>query len=310
MSLRKVSLHRSWAAPKTIGFIGAASPTIWSAYIQAFEHKLRSLHWVNGNNLNIHYLWAHGRDRAAEFAKNFVDHGVDIIVTSGTGPTLAAKKATKTIPIVFATAGDPFNSGLTKKGTGSGGNVTGMSNGQSKFAVQRLGALRKTLPNVQKIALVGNYGSGNVPLEIEAVKPRASELDIETVPCDIRAPTDIVPKIKALQGKVDALYVCTDLFLTTYEVALNMAAVSAGLPTMHAFEEYAEAGGLMSYGPDVPAMFGHAAELVDRILRGEEPEGIAVEEPKTAKLVINLSTADALGVTIPKGARANAKLIR
>jgi putative ABC transport system substrate-binding protein len=311
MTARKFTLHRSWARQATIGFLGATTPKVWSPFVAAFDNRLRALGWIDGSNLAINCGWAEGReDRYPGLANDFAGSDVDVIVTSGTPAVLAAKKQTKTIPIVFASAGDPVRTKLAASLKRPGGNVTGLSNGQPNLAGRRLDELRKVVPHLKRLAIIGNGGNGVIPLEIDQLEKRARRLKIETVVCDIRQPKQIGPAIKRLGGKVDALYVCTDPLLTTHQVAINTAAACARLPTMHAFREYVETGGLMSYGPNFSAMFGHAAELVDKILRGTNPGDIPIKLQKKCELVINQSTAHALGLTIPKSVGKRAKIIR
>ena len=139
---------------------------------------------------------------------------------------------------------------------------------------------------------------------------RLADFGIDTVICDIRRSAQIVPAIKRVRGKVDALFVCTDPLITTNQIAIHTAATAAGLPTVHAFRDYVEAGGLMSYGPDFRDMFAHAADLVDQILRGTPPGDIPIKVQKRCELVVNQNTANALGLTIPKGVRKRATIIR
>jgi putative ABC transport system substrate-binding protein len=306
-------MHRIWAKQATIGFLGATTPSVWSAFVAAFEQKLHELGWVDGLNIAIDYQWAHGDENAyARLAKGFVSREVDVIVTSGTGPVSAAITATKKnpIPIVFAAAGDPVRTNLVASLKKPGRNVTGLSNGQTNLGVKRLNELVKVVRNLRRLAILGNFDSPNIPLEADQVESRARQLKIKTVRCPVQQASQLTPTIMKLKGQADALYVCTEPFVTTNSVAINIAAAAAGLPTMHAFRDYTEAGGLMSFGPDFRAMFGRAAEIVDRVLQGTNPADIAVEEQTDVELVINQSTANALGLTIPKGVRGRATVVR
>jgi putative ABC transport system substrate-binding protein len=309
---REFILDKRWVRQATIGFLGATNPNVWGTFLATFDKRLRELNWVDGSNIAIKQEWADGDpDRHAKLAKKFAQLDVDVIVTSGTQAVLAAMQEAKKIPIVFAAAGDPEGTKLVQSLKRPGGYVTGLSNGQTGLARRRLDELRRMVPDLKRLAILGNLGSSVIPLEIEKIKKWASqhppiELDI----CDVRKPAQIVPRIQQLGGKVGALYVCTDPFITTHRVAINIAAACARLPTMHAFYEYVEAGGLMSYGPDFRAMFGRAADLVDRILRGTKPADIPVEVHENYELVINKNAADALGLAIPDDVRRRAKIIR
>lgn len=310
MTSRVFTMQQSWERPATVGFLGATTPAVWGPFVAAFERQLREHNWYVGRNILIDYEWAYGRhaDYAA-IAKRFVSYEVDVIVTSGTAPTLAARKATSTIPIVFAAAGDPRATRLAAKIGAKPSNVTGQSNRQTRLGVKRLLALRSVVPNLKRLAFLGNYGSGNVPLEMAQVRRTARRLGIQMIECDVDSASQIAPAIKGLRGKADALYVCTDPLITTHAVTINVSAAAAGLPTMHAFSNYVQSGGLMSYGPDFHSMFVKAATLVDKILRRTHPGDIPIQEEAAVELVINRDTARALGVNIPKGVRKRATII-
>ena len=285
----------------TIGFLGATTPTIWSANVGAFLQRLRELGWIDGRNIAIEYRWAEGRDdRYAAFAAEFVQRGVDVIVTAGTSATMSVMKATSTIPIVFAAAGDPVETGLVASLARPGGNVTGLSNLSTDLGGLRLKLLREVVPALNRVAILGNVDSPLIRLEIERVQAAAAQLGIHALTLEARKEEDIIPSIEAVKGAADALYVCSDPFLTTQRVRINTLAVSARLPTMHAFREHVQAGGLMSYGPNFPDLFRRSGDYVDKILRGSKPADIPVEQPLKFDLVFNNTTAKALGLTIPQ----------
>ena len=302
--------EQGWQRQATIGFLGATKHSAWSEFVGPFVQRLRELGWIDGHNLHIDYRWADGQsNRFGKIAQQFVDGGVDVIVTAGTTAVAAAKKATKTIPIVFATAGDPARTGLVRSLAHPGGNVTGLSNGQTDLAGKRLELLHKAIPKLRQLAIIGNCAGQNVRLEMEAVQKAARKLRIATVTRDIRSEPQIASAIKSLKGKADALYVCTDPFATHHRAAINTLAAGAGLPTMHAFRHHTEAGGLMSYGPDFRDLFRDSADIVDKVLRGAKPADIPVRLEKKRELVINLHTAKALGLRLPRGLRGRAKAV-
>jgi putative ABC transport system substrate-binding protein len=285
----------------TIGFLGATTPTIWSANVTAFQNRLRELDWIDGRNVSIEYRWAQGRDdRYAEFASEFVQRKVDIIVTAGTTAVIALKKATSAIPIVFAAAGDPVRTGLVSSLSRPGGNVTGLSNLQTDLGGRRLSLLREIQPNVKRVAVLGNFDSPLIALEMEGVKEDGARLGLETFKLHVTKAEEIVPAIQSLKGVADALYICSDPFLTTHRVRINTLAIAQKLPTINAFREYVVAGGLLSYGPNFPDLFRRSADYVDKILRGAKPADIPVEQPVKFDLVINNTTAIAIGLTIPE----------
>ena len=285
----------------TIGFLGATTPTIWSAFVSAFLVRLRELGWTDGQNIAIEYRWAEGREsRYEQFAAELVQRNVDIIVTAGTPAVLAVMKATSTIPIVFAAAGDPVQTGLVSSLARPGGNVTGLSNQQTDLGGLRLELLREIVSGLKRVAVLGNVNSPNVTLEMNSVLAAATKLGLEAFRLEVRKTEDIDAGMESLKGRADALYICSDPLVTTHRVRINTLAVSQKLPTMNAFREYVQAGGLMSYGPNFPDLFRRAAEYVDKILRGAKPADLPVEQPTKFDLVINLTTAKALGLTIPE----------
>ena len=285
----------------TIGFLGATTPTTWSVYVTALTQRLRELGWVDGSNMTIEYRWAEGKqERFDEYAAEFVHRKVDVIITSGTGPAIALKKATSDIPIVFATAGDPVGTGLVASLARPGGNMTGLSNQQTDLAGNRFELLREVVPGFKRIGVMGNDQIPNVKLEMNEVLSAAAQFGLEVVPVTVRKTEDIVPALESLRGRVDALYICTDPLLTTHRVRINTLAVAEKLPTMYPFREYVQAGGLMSYGPNLPDLFRRAGEHVDKILRGRKPADIPIEQPTKYDLIVNMTTAKALGLKIPE----------
>jgi putative ABC transport system substrate-binding protein len=261
--------------------------------------RLRELGWSEGR-IAIEYRWAEGRnERAAEFAAEFVQRKVDVIVTAGTPTTLAAKQATAIIPIVFATSGDPVGNGLVASLARPGGNVTGLSLQQIDLAGKRLELLREVVPGLRRLAVIVNVNNPAILLELDQVQSAARTLGLEVMPMEIRRAEDIVGAFDAITGRVQALLVPTDLLVITNRIRINTLALGARLPTMHDSRENAEVAGLMSYGSNILDLYRRAAEMVDKILRGTKPADIPVEQPTRFDLVVNLITAKALGLTIP-----------
>jgi putative tryptophan/tyrosine transport system substrate-binding protein len=244
--------------------------------------------------------------RFAEIAAEFVRLKVDVIVTLGTESVIAAKQATSVIPIVFATAGDPVGTGLVASLARPGGNVTGLSNQVSDTVGKRLELLREIVPGLSRLAIMANVKNPAVVLEMREVQAVAHTLGLEVAPLEVRRAADIAPAFDELKGRADALYVCVDPLLNTNRIRINILALGARLPTMYGVREYVEAGGLVSYGPNIPDQYRRAAEIVDKILRGTKAGDIPVEQPTKFELVINLTTAKALGLTIPESFLARA----
>ena len=283
----------------TIGFLGGTSPSVVSQSVAAFVQRLRELGWVEGRNVAIEYRWSQGRqERLAEIAAEFVRLKVDIIVTNGDSVD-TARRAIAAIPIVFALANDPVGGGLVASLAQPGGNVTGLSLQATDLGGKRLELLREIVPRLRRLAIIVDVGYSDSVLEMGEVRAAARTLGIEAAPAEIRRAEDIVPTVEAVKAQADALYVVVGALVGAYRTRIITSALSARLPTLFSNREQVQAGGLMSYGPSVPDMFHRTADLVDKILRGAKPGDIPVEQPTKFELVINLTTARALGLTIP-----------
>jgi putative ABC transport system substrate-binding protein len=269
----------------------------WTA---AFVQRLRELGWIEGRTVAIQYRWAEGRaERLAEIAAEFVRLKVDVIVTGGNA-AVAAKQASTVVPIVFALVDDPVGMGLVANLARPGGNITGLSMQQTELAGKRLELLREVVPSLRRLAIMGNVDLPNIALEIGQIQVAAGTLGLDVTTFEIRRAEDIAPAFEALKGRAQALYVVGDALVIIQRVRISTLALAARLPTIYNIREYVEAGGLMSYGPNIPDLFRRAADFVDKILRGTKPADIPVEQPTKFDLVINLTTAKALGLTIPE----------
>jgi putative tryptophan/tyrosine transport system substrate-binding protein len=284
----------------TVGFLGAGTPSTYSQWVAAFMQQLRERGWIEGRNIAIELRWAEGKNEGyADIAAEFVRLNVDVIVTTGTAAVVAAKQATSVIPIVFTSAGDPVATGLVASLARPGGNVTGLSNQLPDLAGKRLELLREIIPGLHRLAILTNVGNPIGALEMGEVQAAARTLGLEILPLEIRRAEDIGPAFEALKDRADALYVVAEPLLSSNHVRISTLALGARLPTLLGIRDYVEAGGLVSYGPNTPDLFRRAADLVDKILRGAKPKDIPVEQPAKFDLVINLTTAKALGLTIP-----------
>jgi putative ABC transport system substrate-binding protein len=284
----------------TIGFLGQSTRSAGSEWVAAFVQRLSELGWNEGRTITIEYRWGEGREeRFAEVAAEFVRLKVDIILTSGTLAVMAAKQATSVIPIVFATAGDPVGNHLVATLAQPGGNVTGLSVQSNELAGKRIEILREVVPDLRRLAIMGNVANPLVALELGEARAAAGKLGLEAVTHEIRRAQDIVPAFEAMKGRSEALYLCVDALANTNRIAINILAVGARLPTMHGSRDYVETGGLMSFGANFPDQFRRSADYVDKILRGAKPANIPVEQPTKFDLIVNLITAKALGIHIP-----------
>jgi putative tryptophan/tyrosine transport system substrate-binding protein len=284
----------------TIGYLGANSETVDRLRRAAFVQRLGELGWIPGTSVIIEYRWADGiAERAGDIAAELVRLKVDIIVTGGDAYVLAAKRATATVPIVFTAAGDPVANGLVATLARPGGNVTGRSLQLTDTVGKRLELLREIVPALRRLAVVFNAADAQVNLERDAVLAAAQTLNLDLIRAEIRPAEDVAPAIEPLKGRADALYACTDPLVNTTAARINALALAARLPVMHSFRTNAEAGGLISYGPDVVDLWRRGADTVDKILRGAKPADLPVEQPTQFDLVIVLKTAKALGLTVP-----------
>ncbi len=296
-----LTVRAQTAKPPTIGLWSPTTPSVASQRVAPFVQRLRELGWIEGRTVAIEYRWAEGRnERAAEIAAEFVRLKVDVIVAQGTPSVIAAKQATSVIPIVFAAVGDPVGSGLVASLSRPGGNVTGLSTQQTDTASKRIELFREMVPGLRRLAIMGNVGNPAVELELSEVQSTARALGLEATAFELLRAEDIAPAFDALTGRADALYVCGDPLVFTNRIRVNTLAQGARLPTMYLLGEYVEAGGLMSYGPSVPDLYRRAADYVDKILRGAKPGDLPVEQPTKFDLIINVTTAKALGLTIPE----------
>jgi putative ABC transport system substrate-binding protein len=291
-----------------IGFLGAATASARSEWVAAFVRRLHELGWIEGRTVAIEYRWAEGRsERYAEIAAEFVRLKVDVIATYATPPAVAAKQVTAVIPIVSAVLGDPVGTGLAVSLARPGGNVTGLSNQSADLAGKQVELLREVAPGLRRLAVLANVSNPVSALEMGGVQAAAKALGLDVVTLEIRRAEDIVPAFETLKGRAHALYVAGDPLMITNRVRIQTLALAARLPATYNQREYVEAGGLMSYGANFPDLFRRAADYVDKILRGTKPGDIPIEQPTKFDLVINLTTAKALGLTIPESVllRAN-----
>jgi putative tryptophan/tyrosine transport system substrate-binding protein len=283
----------------TIGFLGTDA-SVWRPWTDAFVKRLRELGWIEGRTIAIEYRWSQGRaERITEIAAEFIHVKVDVIVTTGTAVAIV-KQATAVIPIVFAVADDPVGGGLVASLARPGGNVTGLSLQGSDLAGKRLELLREVVPGLRRLAIMFDSGYPAAVLENGAVQAAARTLGLEVASHEIRRADDISPVVEAFKSRADALYVVENALVAANRTRIITFVLSARLPAIFNNRDYVQARALMSYGPNYPNQFRRTAELVDKILRGTKPGDIPVEQPTRFELVINLTTAKALGLTVPE----------
>jgi putative tryptophan/tyrosine transport system substrate-binding protein len=284
---------------RTIGYLGA-DEVVWSSWTAAFVARLSELGWIEGRTVTIEYRWSEARpERVAEIAAEFARLRIDLIVTNGSAVP-GIRQVTSDIPIVFAIANDPVGAGMVTSLAHPGGNATGNSLESSDIAGKRVELLRTVVPNLHRFAIMFDAGYPQAVIELGEIKVAAQKLGLDAVPLEIRRAQDIAPAFDALIVPVDALYVIQDSLVGSNRTRILTLALGARLPTMFNSREFVQAGALMSYGPDYPALFRRAADSVDKILRGTKAGDIPVEQPTKFELAVNLTTAKALGLKIPE----------
>jgi putative ABC transport system substrate-binding protein len=288
----------------TIGYLHAGTAANIRHSTDAFLRRLGELGWVEGRTVAIEYRYAEGRSESlAELVAEFVRLKVDVIVAGPTPSVAAAKRATAVIPIVGVNF-DPVGSGLVASLARPGGNVTGPSSQGFDLIGKKVELLREVVPTLRRLAVLVDIGSDSIiemtSLVTDEVRAAGRTLGLEVVPAEIRRAADIVPAFEALKGRAEAIYVAGGGLMVANRGRIHTLAMGARLPTLYNNRNYVEAGGLMSYGPYIPHIFRRAADYVDKILRGTQPADIPVEQPTRFELVVNLTTAKALGLTIPE----------
>ncbi len=287
-----------------IGLLSPFSPETAAPWHDAFRKGLRDLGWVEGQNINIVYRNSAGKaDQLPELAADLVHLNVDIIVTSISTDALAAHRATSTIPIVMASAGDPVASGLVDSLARPGGNVTGLSQEAPELAGKRLAMLKELVPPLARVAVLWNpqNPSSSSTLTWKEMQAPARRLQIQLLSFEVRRKSDFE---KAFEGAIgahaDALVITPDPLFAEYLLRLADLATRSHLPSMFHLREFVHYGGLVSYGIDRSDQFRRAATYVDKILKGARPADLPVELPTKFELAINLKTAKSLNLTVPR----------
>ena len=285
-----------------IGYVGVSSASAVPHADEAFRHGLRDLGYVEGQNIAIEYRWAEGQlDRLPDLAAELVRLKVDVIVASSTPTALAAKNATRTIPIVFVTAGDPVGSGLVAGIARPGGNITGLSLLAPEIVAKQLQLLKEAVPQASRVAVLSNPANPYTALMVKETEAAARSLGMWVQLLGVRGADAFDSAFSAVtKGRASALFVLFDPFLFAHRTRIAEFANKNRLPAMYPHREYAETGGLMAYGADIRDNFRRAATYVHKILTGTKPADLPVEQPTKFELVINLKTAKALGLTIPQ----------
>jgi len=292
----------SWAQSQTkvwrIGILLTGSSTSSGYQIAAFLNGMEKLGYAEGNNIALLLRFGEGKiDRLPMLAADLVARNVDIIFTSTTPATRAAKQATASIPIVFGSAGDPVAAGLVASLAKPGGNVTGLSVIAADLAAKRLEILKEIVPKIARIVL---FVSGATPQQVAEVERAVKSLGMQALVVQLERPDDVKRVAMRLkEWHADSIFFLDSGLNMSNRTLLGDLAVATGLPAISSSKQYPEAGVLISYGANLEANYNRAATYVDKIFRGTKPGDIPIEQPTKLETVINLRTAKALGIKIP-----------
>jgi len=310
MFLATVSLVEAQQSKKIprIGFLNALFPTTNPARIEAFRQGLRELGYAERKNIVIEYRYAERKvDRLPALAAALVRLKVDVIVTSGSQETIAAKKATNTIPIVMINVGDPVGSGFVTSLARPGKNITGLSTVSPELSGKRLELLKEIIPNLSRVAVLGESTSPDNAISLKELELAAQALKVKLQYLDVLSVNDIETSFRAAgKERADAVLVLSSFVLTSQRRQIIDLAVKSRLPASYARPEFVESGGLMTYGVNLNDLARRAATYVDKILKGAKPADLPVEQPTKFEFIINLKTAKQIGLTIPPNVLARA----
>lgn len=285
------------AQPRRIGILAAAP----AHPIESFRQRLRELGWSEGQNVEFIYRWAEGDDmRYPTLAAELVALKVDMILTWGAQAAAAAKEATRTIPIVMGAIGTALGTAVVPNLAHPGGNITGFSSQNAEIAGKHVGLLKDLIPGIRRVAVLSNSANPAAAIGIRYAETAAKATGLTLDHVAIRDASDLETALPAL-GRLhpDAALVIADSQLLVQRQRIVEFMMASRLPAIYAYPEFAEAGGLISYSPDFDDLFRQAAAYVDKILRGANPGDLPVQQASKFKLVVNLKTAEALGLTVP-----------
>jgi putative tryptophan/tyrosine transport system substrate-binding protein len=280
----------------------ALSSSAWAQRYRAFLEGLRELGYVDQRNITIHFLSADGHyDRFPALASECVRLEPDIIVAYTTPGSLAAKNATRTIPIVTGPIGDPIGTGLVASLGRPGGNITGQTVMATGLSGKRLQLLKEALPTLSRLLILSQRSDPLSALQVQEIEKAAGPIGLRLLNRSVGTPDELSAAVAAAVNEgAQAVVPTVGTFFIVHTTRMAEVAASHRLPAMYFVRDFVDAGGLMSYGPNTLSLYRHTAVAVDKILKGAKPGDLPVEEPRTFELVINLKTAKTLGLTIPQ----------
>jgi putative ABC transport system substrate-binding protein len=290
-----------------IGWLAPGSPTVQDL-LEEYRRGMLEFGYVEGRTVQTEYLYADGQsDRLPGLAARLVTDKVDIIVTAGTPGCLAAKQATTTIPIVFAVSSDPVSTGVVTNLALPGGNITGLSLMATDLSAKRLELLQILVPSINRIAVLWDSSNPGMALRVHETQLAAEQLKITFYDAGARDLDGLEASFTALsERRPEALVVTAEAFTNRHRDRILDFTMRNRIPAIYEDGRFAQAGGLMAYGPSIPHLFRRSASYVDKILKGAKPAELPVEQPIKFELVLNLKTAKALGLTVPPSLLARA----
>ena len=291
-----------------IGFLIASFPSAVSARTEAFRQGLRDLGYVEGKNIVVEYRYAEGKfDRLPDLAAELVRLNVDIIVTAGPTDTKAAKKATKTIPIVMGFDTDPVGNGFVTSLARPGRNITGLSSLATELSGKQLELLKEIVPKLSRLAVFGTSSNPGNAQQLKEMELAAKAFGVKFQYLDVLDPKDMETAFRAAsKGRAEAVLVLGSPVLISHRTQVADFAAKSRLPAIYNVAEWVEAGGLMTYSTSITDLYRRAATYVDKILKGAKPAELPVEQPTKFEFIINLKTAKQIGLTIPPNVLAQA----
>jgi putative ABC transport system substrate-binding protein len=296
-----LSVRAQQSLSPLIGVLDAASEVSAAAYHEAFRSGLRQLGYIDGRNIRLEYRYADGvLDRLPDLAADLVQLNPKIIVSAPLPANLALHRATSTIPIVMATGADPVGFGLVQSLSHPGGNITGLTNFAEELASKQLDLIRALLPDLARVGVLVNVTNPLHVPEWQKTQAAAADASLALVRFDLRVIEDIEPAFaQFIREKVGAVLIPPDATFAAHRERIAELAAKSGLPAIYFNRRSVEAGGLLSYGPDLLESYRRAAVFVDKILKGAKPADLPIERPTKIEFVINLKAAKALGLTVP-----------
>lgn len=307
----RVGAAERGSAVVRVGFVTSYSPSTIHEGATALWQRLEELGWVQGKNLAVEARWGEGKvERVPALVGELTTHKLDLLITSGTPAAIAAKKATTTIPIVAVAMGDPLRVGLVASLARPGGNLTGFSLAWGAGVVGKwLELLQETVPKLSAVAVILNPDNVVEREMLKDLRRAAAKRSLTLRTFEVREARELDPALEQARRRTQAMLVFGDAILLAYKERVVAFAARHRIPAIYAVRDFVDVGGLMAYAPDLTSQYRRAADYVDKILRGAKPGDLPVEQPTEFNLVVNLKTANALGLTVPESVLARAQAV-